>query len=158
MKIFNLFESETENGLYVAVKFSQQSVELIEQFRDSLSVPNPLDGSEFHCTVIYSRKPPNAAVKVLGAIEEQYASVSNLKIFKSHKGANVLVLVLDSDFLINRHKQLMQQYDLSYDFDSYIPHITISYDCGDFDIEGITIPDYIKELEIVLEYKEILRP
>lgn len=156
MKLVNLFESETEQGAYVAVKFSQESVGNVEKFRNETGVKNPLESSEFHCTLIYSAKPPNAPIKVKGALDEA-AAVTGLKIFVAKDEKNALVLTLSSDFLQKRHKELMEEYDLSYDFEEYIPHITISYDCGDYDIDHIEIPDYLKDLEIVLEYKESLK-
>ena len=51
----------------------------------------------------------------------------------------------------------MQKYDLTYSYDEYIPHITLSYDIGDFDISKLNVKDLPSNFTINTEYKEDLR-
>lgn len=155
MKIENLFESE--QGIYVGVRFSDETKEHLLKVIEKFNIPNPVATDDFHATIIYSKKSPTTQLKVLGSLEEpETAKATKFHIFTTRDEKNALVIKLDSDFLKNRHKTLMREYELSYDFDEYIPHVTVSYDCGEFDIKNIDTNDIIEDLEIVLEYKENL--
>lgn len=155
MKIENLFESE--EGVYVGVRFSDESKEDLLELIKALNVQNPVAAEDFHATVIYSKKSPSSPLKVIGVLDKPELTVAKeLHIFPTREEKNALVIKLESAFLKSRHEALMKEYNLSYDFDEYIPHVTISYDCGDFDINDTDISDMIQEMEIVLEYKEKL--
>ena len=68
------------------------------------------------------------------------AETAGLKIFKQQNGKNCLVTVLKSKDLTAHHETIMDKYGATYDFDTYIPHITLSYDIGDLDAKNYKLP------------------
>jgi hypothetical protein len=79
-----------------------------------------------------------------------------LNIFQTQEGANCLVLEFYTPDLVKRHESLMSKYNLTYDFDSYIPHTTLSYSSGDFEIPDDIDFKALGQLHIVKEYHEAL--
>ena len=105
--------------------------------------------------MIYSTKYDNIVENDVG---EDLGTAEPLKfhIFETADKKRALVVVLKSEYLVNRHKELMTNYNLTYDFDEYIPHITLSYDIGNFDISKLDIKDLPSNFTINTEYKEDL--
>lgn len=59
-------------------------------------------------------------------------------------GRQCLVLELDAPAVVERHLELMSLYpELTYDFDQYLPHITLSYDIGTFDASALELPNFV---------------
>lgn len=136
-------------GTYAGVRFSEDSVNKIMKIVEGL--PNPISKEDVHTTLLYSRKYlPN--YEPLGDIKE-IAKVNGFKIFETQDNKRALVLTLDCPFLINRHNELMKEHKATYDFPEYIPHITLSYDIEDRQIEDI---NFKETLELNQEYKEDL--
>lgn len=71
---------------------------------------------------------------------------------------NCLVLKYDCQSLIDRHRYLMGKHGASYDYDDYIPHVTLSYNIGDnFDLSKLSdIKKDIPVLVITQEYGQDL--
>jgi patatin-like phospholipase/acyl hydrolase len=63
------------------------------------------------------------------------------------------VLELDSPYLHGRFAEAMAL-GATYDFDEYIPHITLSYNAGDIDIEALNHNSM--DINLVEEYVESL--
>jgi 2'-5' RNA ligase len=105
-----------QKGLYVAVR--PKSNEVINKLKNTLNIDN--NHEDYHVTVIYSRTYDE--LEVIPQKEYQ-AKLKQLHLF----GDDFLVVMLDCPELVDRHKQLMKNYDLTYDCDEYIPHITLSY-------------------------------
>ena len=53
-----------------------------------------------------------------------------------------LVAVVDCDQLKNIHTHMHLKYKATYDFPEYVPHITLSYDCGNNQFV-LPVEDYI---------------
>lgn len=155
-----LAENKKPKGTYVGVRLTPQSNAKLRKFAKQIKVPNILDNDKMHITVIFSRNhldnytPPG---KLETPIE---AEVNTLTVFqKEEEGSKrVLVVTLKSPELHKRHKEIMKEPGATYDFDEYIPHVTLSYDCGDFDETGHNIKKFFNEpLEIDEEYEEELK-
>lgn len=153
-------ELNTNIGTYAAVRFedSEDKVKYLKQ----IGIPNV--NEELHCTLLYSRKncPNYEPMDMTDGYyyEEAIAYPDHLKVFRTRDEKNCLVLVLRSGWLMKRHKDLMKEHNATYDFPEYIPHISLSYDIGDFDYKNIE-QDLIKsdefyKLVINEEYKEDL--
>lgn len=159
MKLQNLLESSKKesNGTYAAVRFDKESINIVEAFMNDNNIPNPLGPDKIHCTIIYSRKYIED-YPTLGAIDPPWiAKPKEFKIFTSQEGNNCLVLTLSCDKLIERHDYIMENYDATYDFDEYNPHITLSYNCGDVELDQFNSKlDQIDDLKIIEEYSEDL--
>lgn len=139
---------ERNKGVYVGTLFDNESERLINDFIVDNNIPNP--NTDLHCTLIYSRKYADFPVSKNVLID---CYIKELVIFNND--TNCLVAVLESDYLKERHKELMKRHDLTYDYDEYIPHIALSYDVpDDFDISKIEIPKW--NIKIQSEYREDL--
>lgn len=115
-------------GLYVGCKYDRDSIIKIKQLSKMLNVEPP-DSEDLHTTICYSTRPPSKAVEYSNWPPQEYARARmiGLEVFNGRDGSNILVVMLDSKFLREQHHYFMTEYDLSYDFDQYRPHITLSY-------------------------------
>jgi 2'-5' RNA ligase len=126
-------------GIYVAMKLDGNSKRCLQQITNQYSIPNMIPFSQLHATIVFFRKfdhiAPNSANRFKGTI-------TGYKIFLTRDGKKGLVVELESKDMLNRHKELMSMYDLTYEFDTFIPHFTLSYDVGDkFDVTKLPIPN-----------------
>lgn len=141
------------NGTYVGVKLDKESCKRIKELCKIIDVPNRVTTEKLHSTIIYSRKH----VPELKADLTNYpikAKAKEFHIFNAQDGKKALVLKLDCPALVDRHNHIMSEYGTTYDFPEYIPHVTISYDCGDFlpsDFDG-----ELPEITFTSEYVEDL--
>jgi hypothetical protein len=142
----------TEKGTYAAVKVSHTAAGNIIDTAKKLGIPNLLNPLDIHCTLLYSRKQ----VPLSGNIDVDYdALVSNFELFGDNK--EILVIKLLSNDIKKRHKFLMDTYDATYDYDEYIPHITLSYNIDKFDISNIDIKAFNNsDFKFIYEYYEDL--
>lgn len=155
------FLLEGIHGTYAGVRFDPLTVRDLMIMQDMLNLPNRLDPAKFHSTLLYSRTPlPNYVP--FGAYLTTPTSDTNefdLKVFKTASGKNALVLAYDCSFLSNRHNDLMKEHGGTWDHPSFIPHITLSYDIGDMNIQlGKT--SFISDRKIVIteEYGDDIDP
>ena len=124
-------EDITNSGTYVAVKWSNHiGGYLREVFKD---IPNLVQEDDFHSTLVYSRVEFNH----ITSNKYYEAKFKNFRIFEDRRTLKkVLVMELESPDLTNRHNEIYRNNPkATYDFDSYIPHVTVSYDVEDFDLD-----------------------
>lgn len=126
-------EDETTEGTYAGYRLDTDSEEALMEAIKSMNIPNPVSQEDLHITLLYSRKflPDYEPAKDTNII----VTPSKFTIFDGQDGSKVLVLILDCGQCIDRHIRLMAYYDATYDFPEYIPHITLSYDIGDYSLE-----------------------
>ena len=148
-------EAERNKGVYVGVRFTMAADEDISIFCEENAIPNPIPEKEIHSTLIYSTKYDNIVINDVGE-DLGNAEPKKFHIFETQDNKRALVLLIKSEYLTSRHKELMKKYDLTYNFDEYIPHITLSYDIEDFDISNLNIKDLPTNFTINTEYKEDL--
>lgn len=152
-----LKESELEDstGIYVAVKYNQSACDDLLDFIKKYQIPSELTADDFHTTLIYSKKW--ADIKELDDNMEDseiVAKPTELHVFETFDKKRALVIKLDCSYLDERHKYLMQKYNLTYEYPEYIAHITLSYDIGDLDIpKDVEFPKFFR---IQSEYQEDL--
>ncbi|ADO19497.1 hypothetical protein [Escherichia phage PSD2001] len=140
--------NEVSEGLYVAAKFSELTLDALENLQRSLKVPNPVPREKFHSTICYSRVNIPYVV-ASGSFE--VANSGHLEVWKTDDGST-LVLVLDSDYLSCRH-MYARALGATHDFPDYTPHITLSYNVGPLTYKGeVQIPVVLDR-----EYKEPLK-
>lgn len=133
--LYELAPPQTESGTYAAVTFSEDTVASLAELQEKLEVPNPLDSSDFHSTLLYSRKPlPNyIAQGELTPVVTSDTEDFTLQIWPSNGGEkNVLVLTYPCEWLSNRWESLMDEHGATWDFPDFTPHVTLSYDVGDW--------------------------
>lgn len=162
MKLFKeLLEATTEKlpGTYAGVRFSPATKTAIENLIEELGVPNPTNSQKFHTTLLYSRDNlPN--YKALGKLSTPLTGTATEVVIwetqpdEDGNTKNCLVVKYDCDDLTERHHKLLKEHNASYDFE-YQPHITLSYDIGDWDKldEAQALVDSLPTIEIVEEYQ-----
>ncbi len=148
---------EFGKGLYVAAKFSESTLDALENLQRELKIPNPVPRDKLHSTIVYSRV--YVPYKVASGSFE-IANSGSFTIFETQDGSRALVLELESDYLTARHNYA-KALGASYDFPDYRPHITMSYDVGPISFNGtFNIPivldrEYSEELN--LDWKDTLK-
>ena len=137
------------DGTYVSVKLSKDSQKKLDDWTTENKIPNASDPSEYHTTIIYSRKGiPD--VKSYDLSLPITAKLSEWKIFNTQDGKKCLVGVVNSNEIKKHHEKIMKKYGGTYDFPEYIPHITVSYD-----YESDEIPSKIPNFDIVYDDKDL---
>lgn len=148
------FEEIQKSGLYVAVGFSRQTQNAIANFAKKHKVPNRFSRTKFHSTIIYSKKPCKEYIPVENI--NYKASFGGWDVFPSlNKQKNALVMLLKSEDLVKRYSQLMKELDASSEYDEFKPHITLSYDIGNYDVKQL--PKFEYNIEIIKEYSEPIK-
>jgi len=158
MKIEELAKGQKQpDGTYVGIKFTKETNQRIKDFMKQYDIPNPIKSDSFHCTVIYSRKYL-PTFEAQGEINPPWkGEATRMDIFTSASNTNCLVIVFDCPEVIARHHEIMDNYGATYDYPEYKAHVTLSYDCGDFDPNSIAnLKDAVGEIEIDNEYTENL--
>jgi hypothetical protein len=147
---------EITSGVYVACRLNEESNQKINKFIKDFKIPDFSDGAksntEKHVTIIYS-----TIYDYITPAKYSYFSYGNgFDIFDTKVGAKCLVLKLNCPSLLKRHKELMSSFNLNYSFERYVPHITLSYDIGNF--EWNKIPNFSESLILQNEFVEELKP
>ena len=134
-------EDITNTGTYVAVKWSNHIGKYLRDvFKD---MPNLVNEDDFHSTLVYSRVEFNH----IPSSKMFEAKFKNFRIFEDRRTLKkVLVMELESPDLTNRHNEIYRNNPkATYDFDSYIPHCTLSYDVEDYDLSLLDTYQYIMD-------------
>ena len=158
MKMEDLKKAFTQ-GTYAGVNFSVKTLEAIRQFAIEHEIPNRLETRKLHTTLLYSRKHL-PKYEPAGKIDPpMIATFKEWDMFltrptNGNKPNRCLVMKIDCFDLWKRHIFLMNEHSATYDFLEYVPHISLSYDIGDFDYHQL--PKFEGEIEIVNEYSSIL--
>lgn len=160
MKIFELVEGKKPDGTYAGVKFSQDTIDAIEQYCTDNKIPRAVSGNKLHCTLLYSRKYLPKFEPVGEYKEPLIGKPSDFEIWQSQSTdenpnpTRCLVLKFKCPDLESRHKELMHKYDATYDFPKYKTHVTLSYNVDDLDIKDL--PKFTSPIIIISEYSEDL--
>lgn len=158
MLLKELALAATKPGTYAAVRFSEKTIESLKELQERLSVPNPLRPSEFHSTLLYSRKnlPNYIALGELSPVVTSDSEDFTLDIWPSGE-KNVLVLIYPCEWLKSRWEKLTEEHNAPWDFPDFTPHVTLSYDVGDFvPTEKVVHFASKKPIVIVSEYSKEL--
>jgi len=139
---------EHEHGTYVSVKLDKKSVKELDTWATNTGIKNLIDPTEYHATVIYSRKPvPNAAEYDLKLPLD--AKISNWKIFDTQQNTKALVGAIKSPALEKAHKDLKAM-GASHGFPDYQPHVTLSYNYGSDEV-----PEKLPDIKLVFSEKAV---
>jgi len=159
-----LIEIVAPRGSYMGLRPTPETIKAMREFMGDHRIPNPLADHKLHATVIYSRAFCGA--KPLGKLDPTWkGKFTDYDIFKSspklEEGegedgvTNCLVMKFDCPELTDRHHYLSKHHGATHDFPNFDPHMTMSYDVGDFDHKNL--PDYDGPHEFHEEYGEPLR-
>lgn len=157
MLLNQLFES-TKPGTYAGVRFTKETVDQLVKLQKDLGVPDPHPSSKFHSTLLYSKKhlPDYKAIGKYNPPPVADDTKVKLEIWPSNSGTkNVLVVKYKCSWLEDRHSELSDEHGAEWDHPDYIPHITLSYNVGDWKPEHYTI-ELDEPITLESEYQEEL--
>jgi len=154
------FEAEKKKGSYAGVHFDADTLKRIKEFSIENEIPQRVQSRTLHSTVVYSKKYlPN--YKAQGGLETPIVgkpkefSVWDTQPDSDGETTNSLVLQYDAPELVARHEELKKEHGATHDFDTFKPHVTLSYNIGDLDISKLD-PESIGDINIVSEFGEDL--
>ena len=128
------------DGVYIEAEVDEKSSKKIKEYCDKNNIKT---NDDYHCTIIYSKK--------------EFQNLNNIKIPKGNIKGKVIDIIrfdnkdediyalafkLKSKDLENLHNFYMKEYDFIYDFDEYIPHITLSYKAKNIDPNSLEVPNF----------------
>jgi len=108
------------SGVYISVKPNKETEIKLKEFQKNY-ILNP--NNNLHVTLIYSKKENEFKYIKTRRFKKFKATFKKWEIFDE----NTLVAILETEDLINRNKELVNEYDFISDFNEYTPHITLSY-------------------------------
>jgi len=149
------------NGVYIEAEASSISKRIIKDFARELNLDlkkkfnksfniDDKTISEAHVTLIYSKKPFKGEIKF--PFPEIKSNVIGFKKFDNEKeDIYAIALELDCSKCEDLHRYLMKKYKFIFDYDQYIPHLTISYKAPDITQEMLDEikKDYIKKNKFI---------
>ena len=146
------------NGIYMGARLDDESVDKLVDWCERYDVPNAIAKDELHTTIVYSREYE----KVLAhSLCHHKAKIAAIEEWTTQEGVPIVVLKLDSSDLQVRHKFMHEFYStLTYDYEDYNPHVTLSYDIGiGFSVSKKANQELIGlELTFDKEYLEVIKP
>lgn len=165
MRLSQLFElappAVEAPGTYAAVRFHPETIKALRELQEKLEIPNPLEESEFHATLLYSKKnlPNYQPLGDLSPVQTADDIDYRLELWPTSSGEKTCcVLLFDSVWLSERHEMLMREHEATWDHPSYKPHISLSYDVGDWKPEEMTVElKNQRVITMVEEYSEDLK-
>lgn len=159
MKLIEISKKDKDDtrtgGTYAGYRFDKNDLKKITDWAEENKIPNLIPSNKIHCTLLYSKKPcPN--YKPLGKLKKPFVvKLGKMEVWPTQDKKYALIINLDAPEMIERHKQLMDELNATYDYDEYKPHITISYDVGkDFKLKNK--PKLEGSIKVVEEYDEQL--
>jgi hypothetical protein len=159
MKLKDLYE-QSKKGTYAGVRFDTDTNRALHKYISENKIPNSIRPDKMHTTLLYSRKHlPN--YKPAGKIQPPMTgNPSGLTVWDT-QGENgpktkCLIFQYDCPELVTRHKSLMKEHEATFDYPEFKPHVTLSYDIGDMDIDKLPDATEIGPLKLVEEYGEDL--
>lgn len=124
MKMFSDYLEEFENttqGSYADLILSKASSAKLYKWAIKNNINYPLDSSTYHTTVAYSRKYIPGLEKLNPPLPVKAKAIG----WDKFGDNNILVLKLISPTLYTLFNQIIKM-GATYDFENYVPHITIA--------------------------------
>lgn len=159
MKLIDLRE-QAPRGTYFGVRPTKETVEAMQDFMKSHYIPNPIHHKDMHATVVFSRAFVNARPKGTlnptwkGMFEGYDMFPRNIEVSHGEEPPSCLVMQFHCHEMHERHHELRNVYGATHDFSEFKPHMTLTYDAGDFDHNNL--PAYDGPHEFDTEYSEPL--
>lgn len=141
-------------GLFIGLEVSEKDVENIKAFQEEIQLTHPVKTEELHCTLFATSDnfEYNNPTQLPLVIEN--LTLGKIKI---QSGVDCLVLYFTSPELENKHNLIRDTFKVKPYYQSFIPHITLSYDCGDIEIANIDLKKYLNTITFVSEYTQDLK-
>lgn len=149
MRLQSLTESRIK-GSFVGVKLTTESNARLCGWLQENLIKNPMSPDKLHVTLVLDKTGP---IRYHPITYPQPVPVDprtyTIDLFGEEK--NIMVLKFESPFLEDRHQKLRKRHGLSWDFPTYIPHITLTHEVQEI-VTELEPPNF--ELELGREYLE----
>ena len=147
----NEMPSKDTDGVYMCVKFTQETNENLYDFTQFLGL-DPIKPEDLHATIVYSIEPldiPHGVKPCDGVCYPTGLKYLGEKMSKWR----ALVLEVQSNKLQELYDEAVQKYGYVSQYDSYVQHISLAYKPPeDLDLSDVTLPDFPIEIDkIVVE-------
>ena len=125
-------------GLYVSAHFDRTTYDNLNRFVQNLQIENTVPPGKFHTTIVYSRRwvPLKPAIYRENIDPRSY----KWKVFGT-PGLECLVLTFESEVLHSRWKEAIGL-GATWDHNGYQPHVTITYDARDINVDSLPLPEF----------------
>lgn len=144
MGSFKNFTESRKTGTYVSCSYSPiTKTDLAVWCVDSL-IPQPLEPSKYHTTVLYSRKEVASADEIISNLDPIVMTAKGFKLFDSKSDPMMasLVIELDAPELVKLHKKLIAAGG-THDYPDFTPHVTVTYYADPkMDLSYLKLPDF----------------
>ena len=127
-------EIKNNTGLYVALKLDKKSSKKLYNWFKNQDI-EPISKEDFHVTLVYSKK----YISYYPTLEEPI--ILNPTTFEIKKLGDALVLSFEDKTLRNKW-EYTQKLGATWDYDGYIPHITIVYNTENIDPTKVQPPSF----------------
>ena len=130
---------------YIGVKFHPDTLSLLDKYIIKNNIPNPIPKKFLRATLLCS--DPELDNFKTGQLELDYFGIPK-RLYKVETGDGTISLVLEfiSVQLSERHEELVKKYSVFHKFGEYNPHITLSYDIGDLEL------DLLSDIKVDIPY------
>lgn len=137
-----IYEATNEKGWFVGLRLTPESEDKIVQWMKENKIRNPVAKDKLHITLVLdkTRWIDNERNKKYDPPIKIDKKTYELKLLGENK--DVLVLGFENRALEYLHLYLRNKHDIQWDWDSYSPHLTLSYDGGYDSTDGIALPDF----------------
>ena len=139
---------QSKEGTYYDCVFSKSTNEKIDKIIDSFGLEKDFTDA-YHCTLTYSKVKKVTLKTSIGTKQEKggdypdfncknkvnvIAKIKSFGHFETPEGKN-LHLVLDCHWCEKQHRRSIKE-GCTFDYDKYTPHVTLMYNCGNFDLDN----------------------
>ena len=136
-----------QEGTYYDCIFSPATNKKIDSIIKAMGLTKDFTDA-YHCTLTYSKvkkihlKTSTGMKQHKGGAYKDYNVNNKVNIltkiksfghFETPEGRN-LHLVLDCDWCVKHHKRSLKE-GCTFDYDTYTPHVSLLYNCGDFKLD-----------------------
>lgn len=158
MRLKELYEEKVSGkGTYVCVKLSDKSATKLNKWCKESLIPNQLPKEDLHCTLIYSKDDLPPAIELPQYSEPFKIEPDTFEYALFGDKQTILVLKFKQEELQARWQTLKDEYNFQYDFPTYIPHISLSYEVPEgYNINRLELPNF--PIYLVGEHRESLEP
>jgi len=118
---------KSKAGLYVELECDSETKKKLKEYVKQ-NINKDSDYDDFHTTLIYSKKEIDENIEVKTDVDKIISKFNKFtKFVNEEEDIYAIAIVLKCELCKKLHQDLMKKYDLRYDYDEYIPHVTLTY-------------------------------
>lgn len=141
--------------MFIGLKISKENLASIKKFQEDVGLSYPVKEEDIHCTLLTTNDNFDYF------IEEEFSPIEinnfQLEKIKTQTGVDCLAVCFENERLQEKYDKIIKQYNVKPLYLKLKLHITLSYDCGNFEIGKVLINPYLEKISFIKEYKECLK-